>query len=171
MTDADLQYEGKFISVLKRGGWEYVERNNADGAVLVVAVTPDCSIILVEQHRIPMDCKVIEMPAGIRDVEGEPPETTVRRELEEETGYKAEHVFFLCGGPNSPGLTNECAWMYAAVGLTRVGPGGGDSNENITVHEVKLDRIDDWLRRKEIEGVMIDPKIYAALFFAKGIDA
>lgn len=166
----EVLYKGRFLQVVRRGKWESVERVGVSGAVLILALTPDRKIILVEQYRIPVQSKVIEMPAGICDVEGEEPATTVRRELEEETGYQAEEVNYLCGGPNSPGLTNECAWMYSAIGLKKVGAGGGDADENITVHEIPLQDIKGWLEKKEIEGVLIDPKIFAALYFAERID-
>src|SRR5699024_10711575 len=87
------------------------------------------------------------------------------RELEEETGYRAKSVRYLTGGPPSAGLSSECLSFYRAYGLTRVGDGGGDETEDITVHSVALDEVEDWLAAREKQGAVIDPKIYAGLYF------
>src|SRR5580698_7827446 len=55
----------KFLALIKEGHWEYVDRVNATGAALIVAVTPEEKLILVEQYRIPVHVRTIELPAGI----------------------------------------------------------------------------------------------------------
>lgn len=80
---------GKFLELLKEGRWEYVRRVNANGAVMIVAVTEDGELLLVEEYRVPLHALTIGLPAGISGDEGE--ESTLqsaRRELEEETGYR-----------------------------------------------------------------------------------
>jgi ADP-ribose pyrophosphatase len=56
---------GKFLALVKEGHWEYAERTNAMGAAIIVAVTDDRKLILVEQYRIPVHARTIELPAGI----------------------------------------------------------------------------------------------------------
>jgi hypothetical protein len=57
-------FEGKWLRMIKRGRWEYAERTNKDGmAVIIVAVTPESKLVFVEQFRVPVDCRTIEMPA------------------------------------------------------------------------------------------------------------
>jgi len=57
--------EGKFVRLLIKGGWEYVERPNCAGAVIIVAMTKDRKLLLIEQFRIPVGKPVIEFPAGL----------------------------------------------------------------------------------------------------------
>lgn len=89
------------------------------------------------------------------------------RELVEETGYEASAIEFMTRGPSSPGLSSECLAIYLATGLRRVGPGGGVEGEQITVHEIALSEADAWLAARAAEGVQIDLKVYAGLYFAR----
>lgn len=162
-------YEGGFLRVRRRNHWEYVERINARGAVVIVARTQDDAALLVEQYRAPVDAPVIEFPAGlvgdIRGAENETIELAGARELEEETGYHTSEFEFLTSGPPTAGLASEVTWWVRAVDAVRVGDGGGDASEAITVHEVALDMIEDWLEARRAGGVLIDPKVYAGLYF------
>jgi ADP-ribose pyrophosphatase len=162
--------EGRFARVVAQTGWEWVERTNMAGAVVIVAVTEDGRLILVEQYRIPMARPVIEMPAGLAgDVAGSEQEALAEaacRELLEETGYAAARMEYLTEGPASAGLSNEVYTMFLAADARRVGPGGGDGAENIRVHLVALDEVPQWLEERRRQGVLVDPRIYAGLFFA-----
>ena len=93
-------------------------------------------------------------------------ETAARRELIEETGYHAASLEELLTSPSTPGMADEIITIYFASGLERVGPGGGDGNENITVHHVPVENAVEWLDARQAEGIMLDPKIYAGLFWA-----
>jgi len=85
--------------------------------------------------------------------------------LLEETGYAAEHVAALTTGAACSGITSERVTLFRASGSRRVGQGGGVGHEDITVHEVPLAEIISWLEVKAKTGVLIDPKVYAGLFF------
>lgn len=163
--------EGKFVRLLIKGGWEYVERPNCTGAVIIVAVTKDGKLLLTEQFRIPVGKPVVEFPAGLvgdrTGQEAETLEVAAIRELLEETGYEAKRILPLAGGPTSAGLTSELVWLVQAVGLARRSAGGGEAYERITVHEVPLDDVETWLRRMEARGKLVDPKVYAGLYFLK----
>ena len=91
---------------------------------------------------------------------------TAKRELIEETGYGAAEVVYLTDGPLSAGLVNEIITLVRATGLRKVGPGGGDDTEDITVHTVPLADVTAWLEQMARGGALVDPKIYAGLFFA-----
>lgn len=159
-------YEGKFLRLLKEGRWEYVDRVNANGAVMIVAVTPERELILVEEYRYPLHAWTIGLPAGISGDMGEESRlTTARRELEEEAGYRAGKWICLCEGPSSPGLTTEMVSFYLASELERVSEGGGVDNENIFVHRIPLDRVHDWLFAEVAGGKVVDPKIFMGLYF------
>jgi 8-oxo-dGTP pyrophosphatase MutT (NUDIX family) len=113
------------------------------GAVAVVAVTDAGSVVLIEQYRAPVDHWILEIPAGTRDVEGEPPEETARRELVEEAGYRAERMDLLTEILNTPGFCDESTCLYLATGLTPVPhERQGFEEQQISVVEVLLDRFD-----------------------------
>jgi ADP-ribose pyrophosphatase len=162
-------YAGKYLAIVREGSWEYVERRNATGAAIIVAVTPEQKLLLVEQYRIPVQSRTIEFPAGITGDEpgkgDEPQIEAARRELLEETGYSAEQITPLTHGPSSSGLTSEQVSLFLASGLHRVGAGGGVDHEEIMVHEVPLDTVHDWLQAKAQAGVLIEPKVYTGLYF------
>lgn len=164
-------HTGKFLVLVKEGRWEYADRTNATGAAIIVATTPEQKVLLVEQYRIPVHARTIELPAGIiGDEPGDNKETraeAARRELLEETGYAAAKMELLTIGAASSGLTSELVTLFHASGLQRAGTGGGVAHEEITVHEVPLAEIDGWLEDKAKAGVLIDPKIYAGLYFLK----
>jgi len=172
-AEKKLIAEGKYLNVVVRRGWEYVERQNVTAIVALIAVTDEGRILLVEQHREPVDSRVIELPAGlVGDVPGEETEdlqTASQRELMEETGYQAERFEELIVGPPSAGITSEIVTFLRATGLKKVGEGGGDGSEDITVHEVPLDAADAWLKEKANEGLLVDPKVYTGLYFARQI--
>jgi len=164
-------YAGKYLSLVNEGHWEYVDRIGATGAAIIVAVTDEQKLLLVEQYRIPVHARTIELPAGI--VGDEPGGSTefledaAKRELLEETGYAAERVETLTTGPASSGLTSEVVTLLFASGLRRVNAGGGVAHEDITVHEVPLSEVHEWLAAKAQAGLLIEPKVYAGLYFVR----
>ncbi len=160
-------YEGKWVRMKKRGSWEYVERVHGIGmAVIIIAVTADDKVVFVEQDRIPLGKRTIEMPAGlVGDQEGEDTlEDAARRELIEETGYEPEHVEVLLIGPTSAGLSTERIAYVRAMGLRRVSDGGGVDDENIIVHEVPREEAPRWLLEKQAEGFELDLKLWGGLW-------
>lgn len=165
--EAHLLHEGEFLRLLRRRHWEYVERTNARGVAVIVAVTPADELLLVEQYRLPVARPVIELPAGLVGDLGpdEPLLDAARRELVEETGYRAECMELLAEGPTTAGLSNEITTFCVAYDLTRVGPGGGDASENITVHPMPLSGLRAWLQEQSTRAA-IDPKLYAGLWLA-----
>jgi ADP-ribose pyrophosphatase len=161
--------EGKFLRLVAQSGWEWVERTNANDAAVIAAVTDDQRLILVEQYRIPLGRRVLDLPAGLTGddpgTEGEAAIDAARRELFEEAGYEGSDWHFVLHGPASPGLTTESYSLFILRGAKKTGAGGGDYRENIEVHSVPLAELDDWLDAKRLSGVVIDPKIYVGRYF------
>ena len=91
------------------------------GAVAVVAVTDDDSVVLVRQYRPAIDEWILEVPAGTRDVEGEAELRTARRELAEEVGLAATEMDLLVRCAITPGFCDEISTVFLATGLTPVG--------------------------------------------------
>lgn len=158
--------------VCDENGWESAERVKASGVVVVVAVLPGEKVLLIEQWRPPVQARVIELPAGLAgDIAGQEDEelaAAARRELIEETGWDAERFERVLTGPSSAGLTSELLTLFRATGLTRVGEGGGEESEEIQVHEVPLAQAEAFLSERLAAGVLVDPKVYGALWFARG---
>mgnify|MGYP001296041203 CR=1 FL=1 len=170
MSQPECIAEGRHLRLLRLGNWEYVERRDTSGIVAVVAVTDDDRVVLVGQFRAAVSRRCIELPAGLAGDSAEHRDedlvAAARRELLEETGYEAERFEHLCAGPPSAGLSSEVITFYRAHGLRRVGTGGGDADERITVHEIPLRQADDWLKREAAAGALIDPKVYTGLYFS-----
>ena len=160
-------YEGKYLRMLERGTWEYVERTHASGlAAIIIAVTPEDKVVFVEQFRVPLQAATIEMPAGlVGDIHAdESIEVSAIRELEEETGWTAEHAQVLMIGPTSSGMASEKIAFVRATGLTRIGDGGGDGDEDITVHEIPRTQAAAWLVQKMAEGYELGAKLWAGVW-------
>lgn len=162
--------KGRYLTFLDDNGWEYVTRPGVTGIVVIVAVTADERLILVEQWRPAVRQRVIELPAGlVGDVEGQRSETLLdaaARELEEETGYRADELRQLFEGPIAVGVSDETVSFFETHGLTRIGAGGGDETEDITVHEVPVAELKAFLAAKAEAGLGVDPKIFAGLYLA-----
>ncbi len=160
--------ETPHLRLIDRGGWSYVERTSANGVVCIVARTPDNCLLLVEQYRPPVKCRVIELPAGLSgdlaDQPDEQLESAARRELLEETGYEANTWKQFGDVASSAGLTNEVVTIFIADQLVKVAAGGGDASEDITVHEIPLTNIDDWLQNAQRFGKLVDARVFSGLF-------
>ena len=123
---AETVWEGKYIKVLQDGTWEYVSRARGIQAAVILAVDAGY-VILVEQYRVPLGRRCLELPAGLVGDEdaGESVEASAARELEEETGYRATAIEPLGFFHSSPGMVSEGFTLVRATGLERVGNGGG----------------------------------------------
>jgi ADP-ribose pyrophosphatase len=152
--------EGKFVRLLKRGRWEYASRAGGISAVVVIAEF-EGKVILVDQPRVGPDCRCVELPAGLVGDEdpGATVESTAIKELEEETGFTADHVERLGEFYASPGMLSESFTLVRAHGVRRIGEGGGDEHEDINVHLVARADIPNFLEQKRAEGFGVDVKL------------
>ena len=160
-------YEGDWLRLVKIGHWESCERTHGQGmAVIVIAVTPADEVLFVEQYRVPLGARTIEMPAGLvgDDRDEDSFEAAARRELVEETGWEPGEVDVLLVGPTSAGMSNERIAFVRARNLKKVGDGGGVDNEEIVVHAVPRKEAPAWLMRKQAEGYELDLKLWAGLW-------
>lgn len=166
---AEIVWEGKYIKVVKDGTWEYVSRARGIQAAVILAVDtgPDggAEVILVEQYRVPLGRRCLELPAGLvgDEEEGESVAASAARELEEETGYRAAAIEPLGSFHSSPGMVSEGFTLVRATGLERVGAGGGQGDEQITVLRVPLGEIAAFVAAKRGAGVAIDVKLLLLL--------
>jgi ADP-ribose pyrophosphatase len=158
-------WAGKYISALKRGRWEYVSRTGSTNAVVILA-EHDGKVILIEQYRVPVGARCLELPAGLvgdEDAHATVEDTAVK-ELEEETGFTCERVERLGEFHSSPGMVAESFTLVRAHGIRKVGEGGGNEHEDITVHLVARDDIPAFVKSRRDAGCAIDVKL---LLFAR----
>jgi ADP-ribose pyrophosphatase len=161
----DTVWEGKYLKVTKQGTWEYVSRTRGVTAAVIVAIDAG-HVLLVEQYRVPLGASCIELPAGLvgDETAGEAIAAAAIRELEEETGYRAEHMVDLGRFHASPGMSSEAFTLLRAEGLTRVGAGGGvGAHEEIEVHRVALDAVPAFLAARRAAGACADAKLLLLL--------
>ncbi len=138
------------------------------GAVVVVPVIANddggSDALLVRQWRVATGQVLLEIPAGKRDVEGEPPETTANRELEEEIGYVAGRLDKLCEFYNSPGFCDEYTHLFLATELEeRTRAAVSHEEAAMTIERVPLDRVDVLIAT----GELIDAKSIIGLLLAR----
>lgn len=163
MTEPEIMWQGRFITAVRDGKWEYVRRARGIRAAVILAQTDDGEVLLVEQYRVPLGRNCLELPAGlIGDDDGgddDTVESAASRELEEETGYAAATVERLGDYYSSPGMVSEGFTLVRASGLTKVGEGGGVEGEDIIVHRVPRGEVMAFIAAKRAEGVGIDVKL------------
>ena len=174
MTDPDrsapeeIMWEGRFITAKRRGKWEYVGRARGIHAAVILAIDEGADgrhVILVDQYRVPLGRRCIELPAGLVGDEeaGEDAAIAASRELEEETGYRAGRLESLGQFFSSPGMVSESFSLFRAHDLLRTGEGGGVEDEDIRVHRIPLATIAGQIATWRAEGYAIDVKLLLLL--------
>jgi ADP-ribose pyrophosphatase len=168
IVKSDILYEGKVFTT-KVDQIEYNSGNKAvrevaehPGGAVVVPVTEDGKIIMVTQHRFPVDKVLLELPAG-KLSKGEDPKLCATRELEEETGYKSENVKELGSIYTTPGYSSEQLWIYLAKDLK---PGNHNREEGeygMEVFKLTLDEVE----QKIFSGEIVDGKSICGVYLAK----
>jgi ADP-ribose diphosphatase len=162
----EVMCEGKYVRLVKRGKWEFASRSDNINAVVVLAEY-EGKMILVDQPRVALGCRCVELPAGLVGDEDRSatPEATAIKELEEEAGFTAERVERLGDFYASPGMLSESFTLVRAHGVRRIGEGGGDENEDIKVHLVAREDIPNFVEQKRAEGFGIDVKLLIFMNF------
>jgi ADP-ribose pyrophosphatase len=156
-----VEWEGKYIRIVTRGDWEFVERCGGVSAVVILA-EHDGKFILIEQSRVPLGGRIcLELPAGlIGDEDDKGVEETAVKELEEETGFTAAKIERLGEFFSSPGMVAEGFHLVRAHGVRRC---GRPVEEGIEVHLVERERIPEFVAERRAAGVAIDVKLLLLL--------
>ena len=163
-AEAEIVWSGRFIEAKRLGKWEFVSRTRGISAAAILAVD-EGHVILVEQYRVPIAARCLELPAGLvgDEEEGEAAAAAALRELEEETGYRADRAVDLGRYYASPGMSSEGFTLLRAEGLSRIGEGGGVEGEEIQVHRVKLEDVAEFVAGRRAAGVALDSKLLLLL--------
>lgn len=136
------------------------------GAVVVVPVDAGGHALLVRQYRVAAGAELLEVPAGKRDVVGEPPEVTAARELEEEVGRRAGRFRLLCEFFNSPGFTDEYTHVFLATELVECARAAVSAEEAaMTVESVALADVETLIASREL----VDAKSIIGLLLARTV--
>lgn len=174
MTDAqrdapeEVMWEGRFITAKRRGPWEFVGRARGIHAAVILAIDEaedGRHVLLVDQYRVPLGRRCIELPAGLVGDEdaGEDAQVAAARELEEETGYRPARLESLGSFWSSPGMVSESFTLFRAHGLRKTGAGGGVEGEDIVVHRVPLAALADRIAAWRADGYAMDAKLLLLL--------
>lgn len=168
IVKSEIIYKGKVFNT-KVDQIEYNSGNKAvrevaehPGGAVVVPVTDEGKIVMVTQHRFPVNEVLLELPAGKLSI-GEDPFVCAVRELEEETGYKSDNVTKLGSIYTTPGYSTEKLWIYLAKDLK---PGNHHREEGefgMEVFEFSLKEVED----KIYKGEIVDGKTICGIFFAR----
>jgi ADP-ribose pyrophosphatase len=120
------------------------------GAVAILPITEDGKIVMVEQYRKALERTLVEIPAGKLE-KGEDPESSARRELEEETGYVCTNLDWLISFYTSPGFADEIVHVYLATGLSKKEDAAGlDEDEFVNIVELSLSEAKQYIEDKKI---------------------
>lgn len=162
---SDMKFDGKLIKVTYdvaevngKEAWREVVHH--PGATAIVAVTNEGKIVMERQFRYALHQPLLEIPAGKLDA-GEDPLTCAKRELAEETGYRAAHWTPLGVIATSPGFCNETLHLYLATDLT-MGETNWDPDEYVELEYYTLDELMKAIRNESIK----DSKSLSALMLA-----
>jgi 8-oxo-dGDP phosphatase len=140
LLKSETVYEGHVITLVNDtvrmpdGGSSEREVVRHPGAVAVVALGDGGDVVLLRQYRHPVGGYLWELPAGLRDADGEPPLETAKRELAEEVQLAAERWSLLTTSYSTPGFCDEMVLVYLAEGLSEV-----DRPEGFTAEHEELD--------------------------------
>lgn len=132
------------------------------GGAVVVPVKDDGRIIFVKQFRYPLQKVLLELPAGKLEI-GEDPLKCATRELEEETGYKAEEITKLGAIYTTPGFCTEVLHIYMAKGLTPGNHNREEGEHGMEVLELTREEIEEKIKN----GDLVDAKSLSGILMAK----
>lgn len=164
----ELAYEGSILKIYKdtmlieedhEAVWDFIHHK---GAAAVLAVNKDGEILMVRQYRPATESMMLELPAGVVDYEGEDKADCARRELEEETGYLAEHIEWLVRVNTTVAFCDEVVEVYYATGLTPTAQ-RLDDGEYIELCSFKLEELIAMI----FTGEITDAKTIAGLLAYK----
>jgi len=168
IVKSDVVYSGKVFNikvdqiVYNTGNKAVREVAEHPGGAVVVPVTKEGKIVIVTQHRFPVDKVLLELPAG-KLSKGEDPFVCAVRELEEETGYKSDNVKELGSIYTTPGYSTEKLWIYLAKDLKSGNHNREEGEFGMQVFELALKEVEEKIQ----DGEIVDGKTICGIFLAK----
>ncbi len=169
-----LAWKGKYNRIItrefigingKRGTWEIVERKAKGVVVIIIPVTKTGDVIFLKHFRIPRNGYVIESPAGLMDKIGESPRAVARRELLEETGYRAQKIIPVARVANNSGLMNEDYQIYLATDCEKVAETTHENAEDIELIFIPLAEVETFFGQQR--KISIAAPMYSIPYFLR----
>ena len=145
----------------------YTARRPNPHTVHMLGLTDDGLTPVLRQRRVPMQDGVWEQPAGLCDRAGEPLAEAARRELLEETGWRAGELHHLLCATVSPGLTDELYNAFLCLNLVRHSDGGGTGSERIELHMLPFDGLEQHFLNAAARGEWVDAKVLTHIALAR----
>ena len=136
------------------------------GAAIILAIDDADRALVVEQYRHAVKHRLLQLPAGLCDVEGEDPEAVARRELVEEAGVEASEWTHLASTYSSPGITSEVSHYFLARGVREVGRGDFEPEHEEAEMTVSWVPLED-LARAVLDGRLADSHLALAVLLAR----
>ncbi|MGH3930295.1 MAG: NUDIX domain-containing protein [Pseudonocardiaceae bacterium] len=173
VADSDTLYVGRILAlrrdqVVMPGGRTAVrEVIEHPGAVAVVALDDDSSVVMIDQYRHPVGRRMRELPAGLLDMAGEDPWVTAQRELVEETGCTARDWSVLVDVVPSGGFSDEAVRVFLARGLGEVGRPGGQDDEEADLTVLRLPLVE--AVRQVLVGEIVNAAAVSGLLAAHAV--
>ncbi len=173
VSDSETLHVGRILAVrldqvvMPGGGVARREIVEHPGAVAILPLHDDATVVMIDQYRYAVGRRLRELPAGLLDTAGEDPVSTARRELVEEVGCTAQDWSVLVDVVSSPGFSDEAVRVFLARGLTEIGRPAGDDDEEADLSVVRVPLAD--AVRQVLAGEIVNASTVAGLLAAQAV--
>ena len=173
VSDSETLHVGRILAVrldqvvMPGGGVARREIVEHPGAVAILPLHDDATVVMIDQYRHAVGRRLRELPAGLLDTAGEDPVSTARRELVEEVGCTAQDWSVLVDVVSSPGFSDEAVRVFLARGLTEIGRPAGDDGEEADLSVVRVPLAD--AVRQVLAGEIVNASTVAGLLAAQAV--
>lgn len=173
VSDSETLHVGRILAVrldqvvMPGGGVARREIVEHPGAVAILPLHDDATVVMIDQYRHAVGRRLRELPAGLLDTAGEDPVSTARRELVEEVGCTAQDWSVLVDVVSSPGFSDEAVRVFLARGLTEIGRPAGDDDEEADLSVVRVPLAD--AVRQVLAGEIVNASTVAGLLAAQAV--
>jgi 8-oxo-dGDP phosphatase len=173
VSDSETLHVGRVFAVrldqvvMPGGGVARREIVEHPGAVAILPLHDDATVVMIDQYRHAVGRRLRELPAGLLDTAGEDPVSTARRELVEEVGCTAQDWSVLVDVVSSPGFSDEAVRVFLARGLTEIGRPAGDDDEEADLSVVRVPLAD--AVRQVLAGEIVNASTVAGLLAAQAV--
>ncbi|HEX5347072.1 MAG TPA: NUDIX hydrolase [Pseudonocardiaceae bacterium] len=173
VSDSQTLHVGRVLAVrldqvvMPGGGVARREIVEHPGAVAILPLHDDATVVMIDQYRHAVGRRLRELPAGLLDTAAEDPVSTARRELVEEVGCTAQDWSVLVDVVSSPGFSDEAVRVFLARGLTEIGRPAGDDDEEADLSVVRVPLAD--AVRQVLAGDIVNASTVAGLLAAQAV--
>ncbi len=150
-----FQIEKKRVRSPRTGKAREVHAIRFPDWVLILAITGDEKVVMVRQYRHGIERDCLELPGGLVDPDDVSPALSAKRELLEETGYRADEIMLIGECFPQPAILSNRCFIYLAKNVTEAQPQHLDSGEDIEIVKIPLKEIHAKIQNREIDHGMV----------------